>query len=85
MVPEMGLECNVDLIFGWPHPTAERLARELELLLKTGIRHVTHYELNVGGQSDFALNHRHELPSEDENLEMYRVSRDLFLKCVSGS
>jgi oxygen-independent coproporphyrinogen-3 oxidase len=76
---EMGLECNVDLIFGWPHQTAERLARELEQLLKTGIRHVTHYELNVGGQSDFALNHRHELPSEDENLEMYRVSRELFL------
>jgi oxygen-independent coproporphyrinogen III oxidase len=75
---EMGLECNVDLIFGWPRQAAERLSRELEQLLKTGIRHVTHYELNVGGQSDFALNHRHELPSEDENLELYRASTEMF-------
>lgn len=74
---QMGLECNVDLIFGWPRQTADRMVRELELLIKTGIRHITHYELNVGGQSDFALNHRDELPSEDENLEMYRASKQL--------
>jgi oxygen-independent coproporphyrinogen-3 oxidase len=75
---EMDLECNVDLIFGWPRQTVDRMTRELEQLLKTGIRHVTHYELNVGGQSDFALNHRHELPSEDENLLLYRASREMF-------
>ncbi len=74
---ELDLECNVDLIFGWPRQTPERMSRELEQLLKTGIRHVTHYELNVGGKSDFALNHRHELPSEDENLELYRASTEL--------
>jgi len=77
---QMELECNVDLIFGWPRQTVDRMSRELEQLLKTGIRHVTHYELNVGGQSDFALNHRDELPTEDENLEMYRASKELFEK-----
>jgi oxygen-independent coproporphyrinogen III oxidase len=75
---QMELECNVDLIFGWPRQTVDRMLRELEQLLETGIRHVTHYELNVGGQSDFALHHRDELPSEDENLEMYRASKQLF-------
>lgn len=76
---ELGLPCNVDLIFGWPRQTVSTMMKDLELLVSTGIHHITHYELNVGGPTDFALNRRHELPSVTENLEMYRVSRD-FLK-----
>ncbi|MEI5101169.1 hypothetical protein RB200_24700 [Streptomyces sp. PmtG] len=37
---------------------------------------ITHYELNVGGPTDFALNRYHELPSTLSNLEMYRAARD---------
>jgi oxygen-independent coproporphyrinogen-3 oxidase len=76
---ELGLPCNVDLIFGWPRQTVSSMMKDLELLVSTGIHHITHYELNVGGPTDFALNRRHELPSVAENLEMYRLSRD-FLK-----
>lgn len=76
---ELGLPCNVDLIFGWPRQTVATMMKDLELLVSTGIHHITHYELNVGGPTDFALNRRHELPSVLENLEMYRLSRD-FLK-----
>jgi oxygen-independent coproporphyrinogen-3 oxidase len=43
------------------------------------VHDITHYELNVGGPTDFALNRFHELPSTLGNLEMYRESRD-FLK-----
>lgn len=76
---ELELPCNVDLIFGWPRQTVPSMLRDLELLVSTGVHHVTHYELNVGGPTDFALNRRHELPSVAENLEMYRVSRDFLL------
>src|SRR2546423_1579083 len=72
---ELDLECNVDLIFGWPRQTLESMLRGLEQLVQTGIRHITHYELNVGGASDFALNRRHELTSVEENLRMYRASK----------
>ncbi len=76
---ELELECNVDLIFGWPGQTVERMLKELDMLISTGVRHITQYELNVGGASDFALNRRAMLPSEDENLQMYRASRDLLV------
>jgi oxygen-independent coproporphyrinogen-3 oxidase len=72
---ELGLECNVDLIFGWPRQTRELMLEGLEQLVATGIRHITHYELNIGGASDFALNHRHELPSVEENRRMYHASK----------
>jgi oxygen-independent coproporphyrinogen-3 oxidase len=72
---ELGLECNVDLIFGWPRQTRELMLEGLEQLVRTGIRHITHYELNLGGASDFALNHRHELPSVEENRRMYHASK----------
>lgn len=78
---ELGLPCNVDLIFGWPRQTVSSMMRDLELLVSTGVHHITHYELNVGGPTDFALNRRHELPSVAENLEMYRVSRAYLTSC----
>ncbi len=78
---ELGLPCNVDLIFGWPRQTVSTMMKDLELLVSTGIHHITHYELNVGGPTDFALNRRHELPSVAENLEMYRLSRDYLKSC----
>jgi len=74
---ELGLDCNVDLIFGWPRQTVATMVKDLELLISTGIREITHYELNVGGPTDFALNRRDEMPTTLQNLEMYRVSRDL--------
>ncbi len=74
---ELGLACNVDLIFGWPRQTVATMVEDLTLLIGTGVTEITHYELNVGGPTDFALNRAHELPSLEQNLEMYRVSRDL--------
>jgi len=74
---EFGLSANVDLIFGWPQQTVQTMVRDLETLISWGVYDITHYELNVGGPSDFALNRYHELPSTLSNLEMYRVSRDL--------
>lgn len=72
---ELGLGCNVDLIFGWPRQTPELMLRDLKKLVETNIKEITHYELNIGGPTDFALNRRHELPSVDENLKMFRLSK----------
>jgi oxygen-independent coproporphyrinogen-3 oxidase len=74
---EFGLACNVDLIFGWPQQTVSTMVEDLETVISWGVYDITHYELNVGGPTDFALNRYHELPSTLGNLEMYRVSRDL--------
>jgi oxygen-independent coproporphyrinogen-3 oxidase len=74
---ELGLACNLDLIFGWPQQTVATMVKDLETVISWGVYDVTHYELNVGGPTDFALNRYHELPSTLANLEMYRVSRDL--------
>ncbi len=74
---EFGLACNVDVIFGWPQQTVSTMVKDLETLISWGVHDITHYELNVGGPTDFALNRFHELPSTLSNLEMYRASRDL--------
>lgn len=76
---ELGLAANVDLIFGWPQQTVETMLEDLETLVSWDVHDITHYELNVGGPTDFALNRFHELPSTLSNLEMYRVGRDFLL------
>jgi oxygen-independent coproporphyrinogen-3 oxidase len=77
----LGLEASVDLIFGWPGQTPERMLADLRQIVASGVRHITHYELNVGGRSDFARNHRETLPSVEANLELYRLSRDFLKSC----
>ena len=74
---EFGLPANIDLIFGWPQQTVATMVKDLETAIAWGVYDITHYELNVGGPTDFALNRYHELPSTLSNLEMYRTSRDL--------
>ena len=76
---EFGLPVNIDLIFGWPQQTVATMVEDLETAISWGVYDITHYELNVGGPTDFALNRYHELPSTLSNLEMYRVSRDLLM------
>lgn len=72
---ELGLPASVDLIFGWPRQTVDLMLKDLEAIVATGVSHITHYELNVAGRTDFARNRRHELPSTEQNLEMYRVGK----------
>jgi len=73
---ELGLSVSVDLIFGWPRQTIAGMLRDLEAVVDAGVEHLTHYELNVGGRTDFTLNRSHELPSVEETVEMYRTARD---------
>jgi oxygen-independent coproporphyrinogen-3 oxidase len=76
---EFGLAANIDLIFGWPQQTVKTMVEDLETVISWGVYDITHYELNVGGPTDFALNRYHELPSTLSNLEMYKVARDLLM------
>ncbi|MEZ4607499.1 MAG: hypothetical protein R2865_12070 [Deinococcales bacterium] len=77
---EIGLECNVDLIFGWPQQTLATMEEDLLSLIELDVPHLTHYELNIGGPTDFSLNRRHELPSPELVKEMYHHSRELLAK-----
>ncbi|MFG3026295.1 coproporphyrinogen-III oxidase family protein [Streptomyces sp. NPDC048254] len=76
---ELGLAANVDIIFGWPQQTVDTMLEDLRTLVSWEVHDITHYELNVGGPTDFALNRFHELPSTLANLEMYRAGRDFLL------
>src|ERR1700687_6291101 len=53
------------------------MVEDLEAVISWEVHDITHYELNVGGPTDFALNRYHELPSTLANREMYRVAREL--------
>jgi oxygen-independent coproporphyrinogen-3 oxidase len=75
----LGLPVSVDLIFGWPRHTMEGMLRDLQAVVDAGVEHLTHYELNVAGRTDFARNRRHELPSTEQNLELYRAGRDFLV------
>ncbi len=75
----LGLVSSVDLIFGWPQQTASQMLSDLHAVVATGVRHITHYELNVAGRSDFASNHRDTLPTLQQNLEMYHLGREYLL------
>jgi oxygen-independent coproporphyrinogen-3 oxidase len=76
---ELGLPASVDLIFGWPRQTMGHMLSDLKRVVDTGVPHITHYELNVAGRTDFARKRRDELPSVEDNLEMYRVGREFLL------
>tara|TARA_B100000029_G_scaffold505073_2_gene585111 strand:- start:2322 stop:3713 length:1392 start_codon:yes stop_codon:yes gene_type:complete len=69
------LPISVDLIFGWPSQTVNQMLHDLRAIVDTGINHVTHYELNVAGRTDFSRNRRETLPSTEQNLEMYQVGK----------
>jgi len=73
---ELDLQCNTDLIFGWPQQTMATMMEDLRQLVASGVDHIAHYELNIGGPTDFSLNRRDELPSPQVNREMYRAARD---------
>ena len=55
------------------------MLRDLKALVDAGLTHITHYELNVAGRTDFSRNRRDELPSTEQNLEMYRIGRDFLV------
>jgi oxygen-independent coproporphyrinogen-3 oxidase len=78
---KLGLRVSVDLIFGWPRQTVAAMLHDLDAMTRVGVDHLTHYELNVGGPTDFARNRAAELPSIDETLEMYRTGRDFLVSC----
>jgi oxygen-independent coproporphyrinogen-3 oxidase len=73
---DLGLRTSVDLIFGWPTQTLEDMRKDLETAVALGVSHITHYELNVGGRTDFAINHEATMPSINATLEMFHASRE---------
>ena len=72
---KLEIPVSIDLIFGWPNQTIEHMLRDLRAVVDTGVNHITHYELNVAGRTDFSRNQRRALPSTEQNLEMYRVGK----------
>jgi oxygen-independent coproporphyrinogen-3 oxidase len=73
---DIGLRTSVDLIYGWPQQSIVHMLRDLEAVIEWRVAHITHYELNVAGQSEFARKQA-ELPSAADNREMYRAAKEL--------
>ena len=72
---QLNLPLSLDLIFGWPNQTVDHMLRDLEAVAEAGVDHITNYELNIAGRTDFSRHRRAELPSTVENLEMYRAGK----------
>lgn len=70
-----GLACNVDLIYGWPEQTIEDMIEGLRRIAESGIRHITHYELNIAGRSNFATKQKALVPGIGQKYVMYREAK----------
>jgi oxygen-independent coproporphyrinogen-3 oxidase len=68
------LSVNVDLIYGWPEQTMQDLIQDLLEVCDLGVRHITLYQLNIAGRSDFSRQQRKYLPSFEDNYEMYQAA-----------
>lgn len=67
---------SLDLIYGWPEQTLDNMLEDLRTAVDAGVHHITHYELNVAGRSDFsAPKNKALLPSIDTNIEMYHAAQ----------
>ena len=75
----LGLRTSVDLIYGWPRQSVADMLRDLDTVVESRVPHITHYDLNVAGRTDFARNRRAELPSIEQTLKMYQIAK-LFLE-----
>lgn len=69
------LSCNVDLIYGWPEQTIDDMLSDLEAIVHSGIRHITHYELNIAGRTDFATQQRSLVAPIEEKIKMFNEAK----------
>lgn len=71
---------SIDLIYGWPEQTMDNMLEDLKTAVDAGVHHLTHYELNIAGRSDFsAPSKRALLPSIETNKEMYLASQEYLI------
>ncbi len=66
---------SIDLIYGWPEQSLEDALEDLKIAVDAGVQHITHYELNIAGRSDFsAPKKRSLLPSIQDNILTYHAA-----------
>lgn len=68
------LSVNVDLIYGWPEQTMQDLIQDLLEVCDLGVSHITLYQLNIAGRSDFSRQQRSFLSSFEDTYEMYQAA-----------
>jgi len=74
------LASSIDLIYGWPEQTINDMLEDLKIAVGSGVDHLTHYELNVAGRSDFASKKKRDLlPSIQTNIEMYHIAKEFLI------
>jgi oxygen-independent coproporphyrinogen-3 oxidase len=73
------LSCNIDLIYGWPEQTIDDMLNDLKEITESGIRHITHYELNIAGRSYFATKQKESVPHISNKIKMYHVAKEYLL------
>jgi oxygen-independent coproporphyrinogen III oxidase len=73
------LSCNVDLIYGWPEQTIDDMLNDLKEITESGIRHITHYELNIAGRTNFATKLKESVPDIPDKIKMYHTAKEYLL------
>lgn len=72
------LACNVDLIYGWPDQTLQDMEDDIRAIADSGVNHITHYELNIAGRSNFSTKMKKRVCSIESKIEMYIRSKEIF-------
>jgi oxygen-independent coproporphyrinogen-3 oxidase len=74
-----GLSCNIDLIYGWPEQSVDDMIDGLRSIAESGIRHITHYDLNIAGRSNFSTKQKSLVPGIRQKYVMYREAKAFLL------
>ncbi len=72
-------EISADIIIGLPGQGWESLSQTLERLIGLSINHLSMYCLSLEEGTPLALNPLRNLPSEDEQADLFEKARDLLL------
>ncbi len=71
-----GLSFSIDLIYGWPEQTIDDMLNDLKEIVETGVSHITHYELNIAGRSNFSTKMKNLIPGISDKILMYQASKE---------
>ena len=65
---------SIDLMYGLPNQTLDNWEKTLQIALQTGAKHISLYGLKIEEGTFFARNLPENLPSQDEQANMYELA-----------
>ena len=71
---------SLDLIYGLPTQTLSGVKRDLEKIQELDVKHISTYGLKIESGSYWGANNPDNVPSDDEQADMYELVNDMLTK-----